>query len=271
MTNKKKILDKLHKDVDDIEDKIANADEYNKRNSIIRKFLKTGIAVDYAVPFIIAGLITLYAGKTINHTPFIIDTHEENEIIEITDTSNGVHAEKAVDCDYLVSNIEYSTAWKQNEYGLYERTSTSYILYGDEDLTNKETVFSMTKEELDAIFVVTNVEIITKDTLDKEDEIYANEVIIIKNYICSSNIITAKESFEINATTTIIYLVITFFFGKGVESFKSLIFQNYIKDCLEMYEAKYKEIDEKEIKKLKQALAIKKQNLSLIEGWQKRI
>ncbi len=270
MINKRQILDKLHTDIDLIEDKINNADNHNVKNAIIRKFIKTGIAIDYAMPYILAGFIMFYAGRHVGRTPFLIDTFEENEQIEVLDTSNGIHNVRIVDFDNPISHIEHSTPWKLNEYGLYERSLTNYMLYNEGNILDENTVLKMSKEEMDSMFIITDTEIITKPILDEDDEIYNEEVIIVKNYVSVPDTKIVDESFEFNFLTTCLYLIMIFFLGNGIKSFKKVVFQDYIKDKLETLSVHYRVIDEKEIRRLEKVLAIKKENLSLIEGYQKR-
>lgn len=270
MVTREDIVGKLEDEIDELEYKINNREEYDKKNKIIKALIKSGIAIDYALPFILAALITLYIAQKEESTPFIIDTVNQNAVIEMIDTSDEIHKQTIKNSDYNVSSIEYSTGWKKNEYGLYERTSTKYMLNENIDLNNIDLILKMDKEQLDSCFIKINSEIITERYINKSEDIYNDDTIVVTRIINTDTHKIKNESNVKNTITTLLFIIISFMLGKGMTNIKKITFNSYIQDNLERYKLKYQEIDENEIKKLIEILEIKKDNLSLIKEERRR-
>ena len=150
MIDNNELMKKLTKDANRLQNKIEHRKLYNIRNAVVRSLIKSGIAVDYALPFIIVAMIIANAQTSKGNAPFRVDEIVEKAGIETIDTSSGIHLEHlSYDFDYDDELIEYSTGWIVNEQGLYERTVTSYRLNDDIDLENKEKILEMTKDDID--------------------------------------------------------------------------------------------------------------------------
>ena len=135
MIDNNELMKKLTKDANRLQNKIEHRKLYNIRNAVVRSLIKSGIAVDYALPFIIVAMIIANAQTSKGNAPFRVDEIVEKAGIETIDTSSGIHLEHlSYDFDYDDELIEYSTGWIVNEQGLYERTVTSYRLNDDIDL-----------------------------------------------------------------------------------------------------------------------------------------
>lgn len=61
MINNNKLIKKLTKDANRLQNKIKYRKLYNIRNVVVRPLIESGIAVDYALPFIIAAIIAANA------------------------------------------------------------------------------------------------------------------------------------------------------------------------------------------------------------------
>lgn len=61
MINNDKLMKKLTKDANRLQNKIKYRKLYNIRNAVVRPLIKSGIAVDYALPFIIVAIIVANA------------------------------------------------------------------------------------------------------------------------------------------------------------------------------------------------------------------
>ena len=72
MKNNNELVEKLTKDVNTLENKIENRKLYNVRNFAIKALLKSGIALDYALPFILAAIIFANSQASKGNTPFHI-------------------------------------------------------------------------------------------------------------------------------------------------------------------------------------------------------
>ena len=112
--NNNLLIETLLKQRNEIQDKIDNYQRYNEINNIKRKIVKAGIAINYALPFILSSIILISISKKTNNTPFIIDEIEEKEKIELIDSSNGYHDENIYYNEDNNSKIEYLEKWKKN-------------------------------------------------------------------------------------------------------------------------------------------------------------
>ena len=77
MINKKELIKNLEKEINKEENQLKHKNLYNIRNYIVKGFLKTGIALDYAFPFILSSFITFNTEKNEGNIPFI-----NNQVIE---------------------------------------------------------------------------------------------------------------------------------------------------------------------------------------------
>ena len=180
MIDNNELMKKLTKDANRLQNKIEHRKLYNIRNAVVRSLIKSGIAVDYALPFIIVAMIIANAQTSKGNAPFRVDEIVEKAGIETIDTSSGIHLEHlSYDFDYDDELIEYSTGWIVNEQGLYERTVTSYRLNDDIDLENKEKILEMTKDDIDNALVITDIKTVKKNALNPEDQIYNSDAIIV--------------------------------------------------------------------------------------------
>ena len=203
MMNNESLVNKLKREINQIEKKIEHRKLYNIRNTVIRALIKSGIVIDYALPFIIATIIIAHYQNAKGNPPFKIDeiTITQKANIETIDTSSGIHVEHfSYDFSYENNILEYSTGWIVNDRGLYQRTVTSYRLDDSINLEDTDTVLSMSKEEIERALVIINIQTIQKNTLSPEDYIYDEDALIVVNHTDSEKqTITKLETSEENA------------------------------------------------------------------------
>lgn len=258
------LINILLKQRDEIKNKIDNYKKYNQINKVRRKIVKTGIAIDYAFPLILSFIILLNISKKTNNNPFIIDDIEETENLELIDTSNGYHEENKYYEESIYPKIEYSESWKVNEYGLFERKVTSYIIYNI-DINDKENILSMNKEEIENNLIPLSENIYTKTSLDEKDKIFLEDSIILTRVKETDNKKIIKETKEENALYTLIYISLFLIIEKCIKNIKRIIIRDKIKNKLEETHYKYREIDEEELKTLKDILKIREENIKMIK------
>ncbi len=264
--NKVSLVKKLTYDVRKLENKIEHRKLYNIRNCIIKTLIKSGIAVDYALPFIITAIIVASGEAAKGDLPFHIDEVAEKACVETIDTSNGTHIEHiSYDFDYDEEIIEHSTGWVKKDKNLYERTLTSYRLSDDIDLSDTNKVLSMTKEEIEKILVVTNIKTISKNTLTPEDEMYDEDALIIINHTESEeDTITRKETTGENVLNSILYIILTLCWGASLGSLGKIFIKTYFRDILRECEPLFTPINKDDLEAMKRMLEVKKENLSMI-------
>jgi len=268
MTNNNGLVEKLTKDVSKLEKKIENRKLYNVRNFAIKALLKSGIAVDYALPFILAAIIFANSQASKGNTPFHIDEITEKAGIETIDTSSGIHLEHvSYDFDYDDELIEHSTGWYVNDKGLYERTITSYRLNDEINLEETDKIMAMTKEELEQILVITNIRTIKKNTLTPEDSIYNEDAIIVINHSESeTESITRLETSSENVWGSILYIILALCWGNNFRNIEKIFVKTYLRDRLREYEPLFRQINKEELETMRKILKVKQENLALVKG-----
>ena len=267
MINNNKLMKKLTKDANRLQNKIEHRKLYNTRNAVVKSLIKSGIAVDYALPFIIAAMLIANIQTTRGNAPFRADEITEKAGVETIDTSSGIHLEHiSYDFDYDDKLIEYSTGWIVNEKGLYERTVTSYKLNDEIDLENKEKILEMTQDDIDKALVITNVKKINKNALNPEDEIYNSAAIIVIDHSESEEkTISRLETKSENFLHSLWYIVLVLCWGNNIRCVEKVFVKTYIRDKLRKYESSFRIINEEELEKMKKILKIKQGNLSMLD------
>ncbi len=268
MENSDKLFKKFSKDVKRLQNQIEHVRLYNIRNYVMKALIKSGIVVDYALPFIIATIMIANFQISTGNAPFRVDKVNKKAKIETIDTSSGFHIEN-ISYDYYYDDeiLEHSTGWIINDNGLYERTVTSYRLNDQIDLSNIEKVLSMSKEEIEKILIVTNIKTIRQSSLNPEDYIYDSEALVIINHADSENdFITRNETPTENVINSLLFIIESLFFGSSFRVIEQRFVKIYIRDRLKECEPIFKLINNEELENMKKILEIKKQNLSMIDA-----
>lgn len=267
MKNRNELVNKLSKDVKKLENKIEHRKIYNIHNFVVKSLLKSGIAIDYALPFILASIVIAHSYSAKGNAPFHIDEITEKASIETIDTSSGIHLENvSYDFSYDDELIEYSTGWVTNDKGLYERTVTSYRISDEINLSETDKILSMSKEEIENMLVVTNIQTICKNTLTPEDKIYDADALIVINHSESEDeTITRQETSSENIWNSIWFIIMALCWGNNVRNIEKLFVKTYIRDRLREYEPLFRQINKEELETMKRILEVKKQNLAMID------
>jgi len=260
------IISKLSKDVNKLQNNIRYRNLYNIRNIILKILVKSGIAIDYALPFMISAVIISNSIDFETNPPFTIDEIKEKAKVETIDSSSGFHIEHiSYDFDYDTESLAHSTGWMLNTEGLYERVVTSYRISDQIDLSDTETIFNMPKEEIDNALVITNIKTIKKNILTEEDSIYNQDaLIIINNFESEEDFLIREETIGENILNSIKYIFLISTLGVSFMVFEKLLIKNCIKDKLITYEQSLKWYDKEELKTMKKILELKKENLSML-------
>lgn len=262
------IVSKLQKELTSLEKTIKYRKLYNVRNYVAKKLLKTGIALNYALPYILGAIIAFYLAATDDNVPFRIDEITEKAKIETINTSSGYTVRNiSYDYNYNDEILEHTTGWIVNEYGLYERIVTTYRINDEIDLSNTYKVFAMSKEEIDNALVITNINKITKSSLDSEDMFYDKEaLIIIDNFTSDEEFIIRDETIGECIFDSLYYIIVSFGWGSILKFIKKKTIKTRVEDKLNHYESNLRYIRKKELETLKRILELKQNNLDLISG-----
>lgn len=267
MSNRTDLMDKLSRNIRRLEKKVEHRKIYNIRNFVVRSLLKSGIAIDYALPFILATIVIAHSFVAKGNLPFHIDEIKEKAKVETIDTSNGIHLEHvSYDFSYDDKLIEYSTGWVINDRGLYRRVVTSYRISDEIDLSETDKILSMSREELENILVITNVQTIYKNTLTQEDMLYDSDAIIVVNHTESeTETITRQETIGENVLWSIWFIILSLGWGNSLRSIKKIFMKTYIRDKLLECHHLFRQISKEELETIEKVLAVKKQNLAMLD------
>ncbi len=271
MITRKELLYELRKDIQKVERQIRHKNLYNLRNYLVSSFLKAGIALDYARPFIMAGVIFFYVQTETINSPFKRDQTIEYASMELTQTSTGINRKlSSFDVIYSEEYFEHSTAWKINDDGLYERTITSYRMdFNPELFTGDVTeLLHMSKEEIEETLTIENIETIQKNELVEEDNLYQQDMFILtRSFEDKDNFNFYTETDSEFLRGFVLYFVVTLLAGSILTEGerRGFLIRYYPKDKLRELEPEFRPITKKELGILEKALEMKRVNLRLLE------
>jgi len=252
-----------------LRERIFHTKKYNRHTFVLRSLINCGIGLDYFLPMLMSSFIV---GSKLfsSNPPFIPNEVIGYASVETFDTSLGFHSEKrSYDFDYSDLSFEHSTGWKINEEGLYERIITIYETEGI-DFTDTDKIFSMTKEEIDEKFIVTDIKTIKKNELDDDDKMYMEDSFsIVQHGNLETEFLIRDETLLENVLNSGLYLLVTVVGGAallGLEKvFIKVFFKISIKDKLKEYKDKYVYVDDEKIPELKRIYKIMEDNMALLD------
>lgn len=268
MITKKTLIKKLKKDIYRLETKIKYINLCNIKNISLYIATKLFILIEDKLPLLLASFIVFNSYTSKNKIPFKRTEITEPNMIEVIDTSTGIHIEnKETNYEHAHKVLEHSTAWYVNENGYYERIVTSYQIDLNIFTDNIENILNMTKEEVDSLLMISNVSRVEKSSLIEEDKIYNEEVLVYINcYIDKENPIIRKETMGEEILEDISYIITMTFLSEALKGVKNIIIKDYVKNKLNILEAKYRPINKNELERLNKILELRKENLLLLEG-----
>ncbi len=161
---------------------------HNLKCYLVRAVIKSGIAIDYVLPFMISTALLSYLKFNSTDRPFFIDKVKEYQVRQNIVTSTGIDEERILYGEKNNRNeLEFSTPWTY-ENGIYTRQQVIYESDPKLNIFDYKTLLEMPKEELDKQFMVSKIRKITKDSIEKEDMIYTNnldKMYFLRQYIKS--------------------------------------------------------------------------------------
>lgn len=185
------ILNKLKKDLNIMKKEL----KYRKLYSIYRHgVVPLGCSLIRLCSYILASTIAFNCASFCKLTPFQFEESDRKSYT--VNTSTGLNYEKTLEIkDSAPVYFKHTTGWYQNEMGIYEQVITDYEI-NNIDFSNVEYLLSLKEEEINKLFVVKNVNVIQKQTLNEDDKLYNEEMLIIETNNNITNELT-REVFEI--------------------------------------------------------------------------
>ena len=266
MLSKKELLLNLKKDLKKLDAKVNHPHLYNGKIRVKKFLLGTGMSLVLCIPTIIGVTATHYTTQAINMIPFKTDLVTIEESVGTITTSNGYYMEeKILGYDTSIENsLISSTAWQQNAEGNYERYETTYN-FANLDLSDPESIFKMSEEELKELVEITNQAKITKNKLTEDDEIYNEDVIVITYSYKDKN--TKGEIVE-NEDRKVLTILLTLLILAGYVALTKKVAKFILKklpsERIKEKKDSYIYITEKEIEELKELYLTKKANYDLL-------
>ena len=265
MVDKKKLLNQLKKDILKYEKIINNPMKYNDRNDFIQGLLAIVSASSKVLPFVLVGGVLFYLFPS-HHKPFVSDSYEVNIYLVHFHSSLGFDISYVSSDENLSDNFGYSTGWNLTSSGVYERCVTYYDVK-DFDMDVFSSISSLSKDELDELFLIDGFDVIDKTNLKDEDFLYGKDMLFYTDV--SSNPIDStivKEDFWSNIFVSFLYVECVVFFGSlslmGLEKSVYSVFD----DWYDSISSRYRHIDDKDVEKIKRVLEFKRKNLELLRN-----
>lgn len=277
MPTNEKIVKKLDSQVNKLKNKIEHRKLYNVRNLAIRTLIRTGFVIDYVAPFVLAGFIGANNPLFKENPPFQIDKFPKKASVQTIDTSSGIHTEK-ITYDFRFNDeiLEHSTGWVINDKGLYERIVTTYKVSEKIDLEDTDSIFKMSKEEIESSISVTNIKKISKSILSDDDYIYNEDAIIVINHKKIDKYTTMKDESTIgNILNTMFYLFYIYGSATIINRLKRIIFKMNVSEKIKSYELTFVKYSKNDLKEMRKILKLREENLTLVateyEGFQYKL
>lgn len=265
MSDKEKLVISLTKEVKYMENMIKNAKLYKLKKQFKKNLIKSSIVLNHFIPYALASFISYGSVSAIDFNPFSLEEVKENAKIETFETSTGLNRKtSSKDIEYGSNSFEYTTSWKLNDNGLYERNITVYEIDDSIDLSDTDKVLSMTKEEVEAQLNIIDKITIQKNILNDEDKIYDEDMLIITRSLEDEDDFKMRnETFFENILDVGFWIALTIVFGATI---------NVINKKLFKLDEKLKTIDESivieevDVSTISEVLKVKKHNLEMIKG-----
>lgn len=268
MVTKEDIYKKIEKEVSDLNEKVNNFRIYNVKAFLKRGALRTGLVVRRTIPFFVASFIAINLPFFKTNMPFVRETRTKGASVAVMDTSNGFHEEyTSFSKDYDYKEIHYSSAWSQDEYGLYTRTVKVFKF--DDSFINQysqEEIFNMPVEDISKLLTLDTTKKITKTKLTDEDFVYKEPAIVVFNNTVSSTLtVEEQESVFADILNTLFYFLLGAAGGFGLDFTANIIFRRKVQNKLKELIARNHAITPQELEALKQRLKLHKENLELLK------
>ena len=231
----------------------------NIRNKILRILIKSGITVDYVLPFL-CSMTICYQGA--NLKPFHLDNIKTYASIKTIDT-NKIHLVKeSYKMHYSENSVEYTTGFVKNN-DIYERTVTTYKLNKD-DIKNIDNFIKMTYDELNENLSIKKERIVQQKYLRKNDYLYMNDTTIVtKSREDENKYKIKKQNKRDDLVDIFIYLFWSISMGLGIHEIKEKLISKHLRKKLKSKEDNYKDLSKVDLEDMKQILLLNKNNLQL--------
>ena len=261
------LKNKLETEIAQSEYKIKNFKAYNIKAFCKRTLLKGGIAARKVAPFMLASYLVLVSPIFHDHLPFTKEVTYKGINAITMQTSNGYYEKfTSFDFEYKMDEIHYSTAFVQDEDGLYSRTETVFKMPEDFRIkySNPE-IFQISEEDMKQILTTSTTKKITKTKLEPEDFVYEKPVIIVfDSFESKEQQIAVEESLLSSIARVILYFALTAVGGLAIDAGTNLIFKHRLEKKLKKQIQDNKSLTIEEIELIKEKLVLKKENLALL-------
>ena len=126
---------------------------------------------------------------------------------------------------------------------------------------------AMSKEELESMLTVTNVETIKKKVLSSDDMIYnSDSIIVIKHVKSEEEKFKRLETRSENFWNSLIFVVSTLYVGWNLKIAGILFIITTPKDKLKEYEPSFRQITIEELETMKDIIKLKQENLAMLNS-----
>ena len=261
------VKNKIENEIAKLEYKINNLELYNIEAFCKRGLLRGGLAIRKVAPFILASYIAIVSPVFNTNLPFVREKSIKNVNAVSMHTSTGYYEQyTSFDFKYDWNEIHFSTAWTQDESGMYSRTVTIFSLPDDfREKYDDQAIFNMSEEDVKKLIKINTIKKITKTKLEPEDNVYNKQTITIFNSFESDEQQKEEEETVIaNIFNTLLYFMMTAGLGVSTDYIVNLIFKRRTETKIKELILRNKPLTKKDLVVLKEKLALQKENLALL-------
>jgi len=242
----KQFMDKLEKEIKDLEKQIKNIKIINFKNQSIRNIKFSAKVLQLIAPYILMTGISFFGYKELTHdTPFKRDSVPVYEHIQMDfDNRSNVQYKKQFGKFADEKNsLYYRSKWNKIEDGFYERVIQTYAI----PYKSYEEVLPLFEKEptrMETILGYPNSSVTEVKNNLTEEEI--NEQAYIEVTLYSKNgekFIMGEQSMEDNIAETLLYLLITSIFELTFARYTTNVGSNFTTWVEDLYD-RYQPMDE---------------------------
>ena len=259
------LVEKLTKDVNDLEKRVNNLGKENFKNACIRNIKIFGRFMQMIATYLVAIVLPFVGQSLLFDIPFFPDNIHQNNCYMMNLDSNGVikyqHQYKSFDSDN--SKLKIYGKWEEDKDGFYSRTISTYSI---NDLTVDKIKELLEKDVLtvEDIFGETSSSYKEYKNILTEEELNSNGYMeATKYYEDEDDYIIVIQDVMLNIVCSCLYIAAVLTLALGVAKFREDFSSFDYYECVEKIKEKYGKIDREE---LETKLLIKKNSLNRLIG-----
>ena len=266
-------IDDYIKKTYELEEIINNSEYYKNHYKRIKPLLNLGIHIPKGVPFFLSSLLVAGVLSLNNSGPFTLDDRIEKANSKTIYYGEDEILEAISFYKKFEDSLKYTTAWKDIGNGLHERIVTTYEVPSHDELT-EEKVHSLSKDELDEYYSISNVETFIRSVIPEDEMRFDQDMVVVEvnNGKSSTDTRLKEQTYTENLFTDFfLFSVLSVLLGGTIDYLVLEKVKSKMKKHLESIDERLKLLDSNSLKKLEKDLELRKENLELLKSDEKTL